>query len=136
MTCDFPDLGSASDWLRQISHAARQSESLPRIVDLGSHASSVWNFCASLSGVAFYRETSGGVAKLLFSSIRRTFSKTNYLGRRMMGMGKTERDAPVFFLFPCPSRTYYFSTIVIFIKMPSRSLGGGQSSRTTYWNSK
>jgi len=70
MTCDFPDLDSASDWLRQISHAVRQSESLPRIVDLGSHASSVWNFCASFSGVAFYGETSGGVrAKCwLFSS--------------------------------------------------------------------
>ena len=67
MTCDFPDLGSASDWLRQISHEARQSEALPRIVDLGSHTSSVWNFYTSFSGVTFYRETSGGVAKLLFS---------------------------------------------------------------------
>ena len=67
MTCDFPDLGSASDWLRQISHDARQSEALPRIVDLGSHTSSVWNFRTSFSGVTFYRETSGDVAKLLFS---------------------------------------------------------------------
>ena len=51
MTCDFPDLGSASDWLRQISRAARQSEAQPRIVDLDSDTSSVWNFSACFSDI-------------------------------------------------------------------------------------
>ena len=30
MTCHYSDLGSASDWLKQISLAANQSEALPR----------------------------------------------------------------------------------------------------------
>ena len=43
-----------------------------------------------------------------------------------MGRGKTERDAPAFFSSSHrPSRAYYFLIIVIFIGMPSGSLGGG-----------
>ena len=37
MTHHFPDLGSASDWLKQISHTARSIKS-------------AWNFCARFSG--------------------------------------------------------------------------------------
>ena len=60
MTRHYPDLGSASDWLNQISHAARP-------IRLGSDASSVWNFCARFSDV-IWREISGSVAKCrLFS---------------------------------------------------------------------
>ena len=40
MTRHHPDLGSASDWLKQISHAPWPIEAL------SSDASSVWNFCA------------------------------------------------------------------------------------------
>ena len=36
----YPDLGSASDWLNQFFYA-----------DLGSDASSVWNFCTRFSDV-------------------------------------------------------------------------------------
>ena len=43
MMCHNPDLGSASDWMKQISN---QSEVLP---DLGSGTTSVWNFCACFS---------------------------------------------------------------------------------------
>ena len=41
----YPDLGNNSDWLEQIFS---QSDALP---DLGSDASSVWNFCAHFSDV-------------------------------------------------------------------------------------
>ena len=44
MTHHYPDLGSASDWLNQISHAVDQS-------DLSSDASSVWNSCTRFSNV-------------------------------------------------------------------------------------
>ena len=45
MTCHYPDLGSASDWLEI---CCIQSEALPRS---GKDASSVWNFCACFSDV-------------------------------------------------------------------------------------
>ena len=49
MTCYYPDLGSASDWLKQISHVALPIRSTSQIwvVTL----SSVWNFCAHFSNV-------------------------------------------------------------------------------------
>ena len=57
MTHHYPDLGSASDWLNQISHAADQS-------DLSSDASSVWNSCTRFSNVIWGGGgTSGSVAK-------------------------------------------------------------------------
>ena len=43
MMCHNPDLGSASDWMKQISN---QSEVFP---DLGSGMTSVWNFCTCFS---------------------------------------------------------------------------------------
>ena len=49
MTRHYPDLGSASDWLNRISHAARPNQEHYR--DLGINASSVWNFCARFSDV-------------------------------------------------------------------------------------
>ena len=49
----YPDLGSASDWLNQISHAARpiRSTTQKHYPDLGSDTSSVWNFCARFPDV-------------------------------------------------------------------------------------
>ena len=41
MTCNYPDLGSASDWMRQIPSQHDQSETL-RYPYLGSDTSSVW----------------------------------------------------------------------------------------------
>ena len=42
MPSDYLDLGSASDWLKQISHTVRP---IRRITQVDSEASSVWNFC-------------------------------------------------------------------------------------------
>ena len=44
MTRHYPDLGSASDWFKQISQAAHDQSEAPDPY-LGSDASSVWNFC-------------------------------------------------------------------------------------------
>ena len=56
----YPDLGSAYDWLKQISHAPRPMSNTTQInPDLGSDASSVWNFCARFSRpTSFHGETS------------------------------------------------------------------------------
>ena len=42
MPSDYLDLGSASDWLKQISHTVRP---IRRITQMDSEASSLWNFC-------------------------------------------------------------------------------------------
>ena len=61
MTRHYPDLGSASDWLKQISHAARPIRS----------ATQIWVVTRKQYGISelvpqtsFYGETNGGVAKL------------------------------------------------------------------------
>ena len=46
MTCHYPNLGSASDWPCRVGNLIPPTRSLP---DLGSDASSVWNFCARFS---------------------------------------------------------------------------------------
>ena len=51
MTRHSPDLGSASDWLNQISHAAQPIRNQKHYSDLGSDVTSVWNFCACFSDV-------------------------------------------------------------------------------------
>ena len=70
MTRHYSDLGSAPDWLNQISHAAlfvgwgegldlrelenaQKRKSVPKLLSIivGSDASSVWNFCACFSDV-------------------------------------------------------------------------------------
>ena len=51
MTRHFPDLGSASGWLTQIS--LRSTTNKKHYPDLGSDASSVCNFCARFSDVFF-----------------------------------------------------------------------------------
>ena len=60
-----PNVSSASDWLNQ--NFPPDSTNQKHYPDLGSDASSVWNFCARFSDV-IWRETSGSVAKCrLFS---------------------------------------------------------------------
>ena len=69
MTCRYPELGSASDWLKPFLNQPV----------LGSDTSSVWNFCACLSDI-ISRETSAGVAKCRLFSQAKVFplsSKTN-----------------------------------------------------------
>ena len=47
MPSDYPDLGCASDWLKQISHTVRP---IRRITQMDSEVSSVWNFCTHFLG--------------------------------------------------------------------------------------
>ena len=62
----YPDLGSDSDWLKQISFKTR-SINQKHYPDLGSDTSSVWNFCNRPS-VVISGETSGRVTKCLVGS--------------------------------------------------------------------
>ena len=61
MTRHYPDLGRASDWLKQISHAARPIRSSTQIWVETRHQ---YGISALVSQTSFRRETSGGVAKL------------------------------------------------------------------------
>ena len=91
MTHHNPDLDSTSDWLNQISYAARPIRNTTQIwsyfwlvksnflcgttnqkhyPDLGTDASSVWNFCTCFSDVT-WRGTSDSIAKCwLFSQAK------------------------------------------------------------------
>ena len=65
MTRRYPDLGSASDWLNQISHAARPIKSTTHIWVVTRHH---FKISALVSQTSFGGETSGSVAKCrLFS---------------------------------------------------------------------
>ena len=70
MTCHYPDLGSASDWLNQISHAARPIRSTTQIWVVTRHQ---YGISALVSQTSFGGETSGSVAKC------RLFSQANFL---------------------------------------------------------
>ena len=60
MACHKPDLGSVSDWLNQISHAARPIRSTTQIWEVTRHQ---YGISALVSQTAFGGETSGSVAK-------------------------------------------------------------------------
>ena len=65
MTRHHPDLGSASDWLNQISHAARPIRSTTQIWVVTRHQ---YGISAFVSQTSFGGETSGNVVKCrLFS---------------------------------------------------------------------
>ena len=65
MTHHYPDLGSASDWLKQISHAGRPIRSTTQIWVVTRHQ---YGISALVSQTSFRGETAGGVAKCrLFS---------------------------------------------------------------------
>ena len=65
MTRHYPDLGSASDWLNQIYHAARPIKSTTQIWEVTRHQ---YGITALFSQTSFGGETSGSVAKCrLFS---------------------------------------------------------------------
>ena len=65
MTPHYLDIGSAFDWLQQISHAARPIRSSTQIWVLTRHQ---YGISAFISQTSFRGETSGGVAKCrLFS---------------------------------------------------------------------
>ena len=65
MTCHYPDLGSASDWLKQVSHAERPNRSTTQIFVVTRLQ---YGISALVLQTSFRMETSGGVAKCpLFS---------------------------------------------------------------------
>ena len=65
MTCHNPDLGSASDWLKEISQVARPSRSTSQIWVVMRHQ---YGISALVSQTSIRGETIGGVAKCrLFS---------------------------------------------------------------------
>ena len=65
MTRHYPDLGSASDWLNQISHMARQIRSTTEIWVVTRHQ---YGISALVSQTSFHGDTSGSVTKCwLFS---------------------------------------------------------------------
>ena len=67
MTRHYPDLGSASDWMNQISHEAPKIWSTTQIWVLRRHQ---YGISALVSQTSFRWETSGGVAKCpLFSQV-------------------------------------------------------------------
>ena len=67
MTRHYPDLGSASDWLNQISHAARPIRSTTKICVVTRHHDQ-YGISALVSQTSFGGDTSASVAKCrLFS---------------------------------------------------------------------
>ena len=60
MTHHYPDLDSASDWLKQISHVARPIRSTTQIWVVTRHQ---YGISALVSQTLFGGETSGGVVK-------------------------------------------------------------------------
>ena len=60
MTRHYPDLGSASDWLNQISHPVRPIKSTTQIWVVKRHQ---YGISALVSQTSFRVETSGNVAK-------------------------------------------------------------------------
>ena len=69
MTCRYPDLGSASDWLNQIFQAARPIRSTTQFRVVTRHQYGIFAF---VSQTSFGGEISGSVAKC------RLFSQANY----------------------------------------------------------
>ena len=84
MTRHYPDLSCASDWLNQISHAARPIRSTTPIWVMTYHQ---YGISALVSQTSFGAETSGGIAKCqLFPQakvINPQFYHLNKLGRKM-----------------------------------------------------
>ena len=60
MTSHYPDLGSASDWLKQIFHAARPIRSTTQIWIVTHHQ---YGISALVPETSFRRGPSGGIAK-------------------------------------------------------------------------
>ena len=60
MTCHYPDLGSASDLLNQIFHAARPVRSTTWIWVVTRHQ---YGIPVLISQTSFGQETSGNIAK-------------------------------------------------------------------------
>ena len=76
MTRHYPDLGSASDWLNQISHAARPIRSTTQIWVVTRHQ---YGISAHVSQMSFRGETRGGIAKCRLFSQAKAFQVDYFL---------------------------------------------------------
>ena len=74
MTCHNPDLGGASDWLKQIYHAAQPIRSTTLIWTVTHHQ---YGISTIVSQTSFREETSDGLAKcrLFFQATEKVLSK-------------------------------------------------------------
>ena len=74
MTCHNPDLGDASDWLKQIYHAAQPIRSTTLIWIVTHHQ---YGISTIVSQTSFREETSDGLAKyrLFFQATEKVLSK-------------------------------------------------------------
>ena len=82
MTRHYPGLGSASDWLNQISHAARPIRSTTQIWVVTRHQ---YGISALVSQMSFGGETNGSITKCLL------FSQATLVGKRPQS-GKEEEQ--------------------------------------------
>ena len=121
MTRHYPDLGRASDWLKQISHAARPIRSSTQIWVVTRHQ---YGISALVSQTSFRRETSGGVAKLACVasvSVRfRSKERGTRNARKMAqvkerGRGGEERKETS---FNSPSPLCHFFVLISFLARP------------------
>ena len=83
MTCNFPHLGSASDWLKQSSHAAQPIGCTTQIWVVVHHQYGIFRLVSQMS---FCRETSAGIAKMLdFSQAKARLDMTQPLLHKVQG---------------------------------------------------
>ena len=76
MTRHYPDLSSASDWLNQMSHAARPIRSTTQIWVVTRHQ---YGISAFVSQTSFRGETSGSVARCRLFSQAKAFQVDYFL---------------------------------------------------------
>ena len=81
MTRHYPDLGGASDWLNQISHAARPIRSTTQIWVMTRHQ---YGISALVSQTSFGGETSDSVAKCRLFSQAKSKEKAEELTQSLL----------------------------------------------------
>ena len=81
MTRHYPDLGGASDWLNQISHAARPIRSTTQIWVVTRHQ---YGISALVSQTSFGGETSDSVAKCRLFSQAKSKEKAEELTQSLL----------------------------------------------------
>ena len=100
MTHHYPDLGSASDWLNQISHVAQPIGSTTQIWEVTRHQ---YGISELVSQTSFRGETSGSMAKCrLFSQARWRAVK-----ERVALLSFPLMALPLTFMFSCTSFRSY-----------------------------
>ena len=75
MKCHYPDLDSASDWLKQISRAARSIESTTQIFVVKRHQ---YGISAHVSQTSFRWKTSGGLGRVCATEMYRSIGHVEF----------------------------------------------------------